>query len=260
MKKFRLDKLLVDRGFFASRELAQSFIMQGKVIVGNTKCMKAGQAVDEAAEIRILEPETFYVSRGGDKLAGAYDKFAFDIKDRICLDVGVSTGGFTDFLLRRGARFVFGVDVGYGQADLRIRNSSSVCLLERVNARFLTPDSFAGLVTRHCADALPFLSEISLVVMDVSFISVLKVLPAVKTLVRTDGEFIVLIKPQFEGKREQIGKGGVVRDEANRVAILHHVRSELSGLGFVVTDECDSPVQGAKGNKEAFFRLRIGQE
>ncbi len=220
----RLDKLLLERGLTTSRERAQALILAGKVLVNGQKIEKAGAGVEASADIRLLGEDLKYVSRGGLKLEEALEHWQIDVAGKICLDVGTSTGGFTDCLLQRGAARVIAVDTGHGQIDFRLRQDARVRLLEKTNARYLTRDRSA--------------KPVDLVVMDVSFISATLVLPAVIAAAfpepsseRTGRQIIVLVKPQFEAGREQVGKGGIVRDPAVQAAAVEKVRQALLALG-----------------------------
>jgi 23S rRNA (cytidine1920-2'-O)/16S rRNA (cytidine1409-2'-O)-methyltransferase len=237
----RLDQILVERGLFDSREKARRAVMAGLVEVGGRRLDKPGTAVGPESELRVLAPAEPFVSRGGRKLAAALDHFQIDPAGLRCLDVGASTGGFTDCLLQRGAAHVTALDVGYGLIDQRLRDDPRVTVVERTNARHLPADVF---------DA-PF----DLVVVDVSFISVLKVAPALLPHLAPGGSLLVLIKPQFEVGRGAVGKGGVVRDEAVRGAIVVERAAELAALGLDLVGAVDSPVAGARGNREAFALL-----
>ena len=292
--KLRLDKLLVERGLVPSRERAQALILAGKVLVNEQKIEKSGAAVESNATLRLLADDLQYVSRGGLKLERALDHWQIEVNGLACLDVGASTGGFTDCLLQRGAARVIAVDTGYGQMDFRLRQDPRVRLLEKTNARYLTHEALGEFV--------------SFVAMDVSFISATLVLPAViaaafpssdsgetgiparqerdseetgiparqerdigemgvparqerdsgETVVlarpgtnsKEDKNVVVLVKPQFEAGREQVGKGGVVRDEAAQKAAVERVRQCLIQLGAQQTDHIDSPILGAEGNRE----------
>jgi 23S rRNA (cytidine1920-2'-O)/16S rRNA (cytidine1409-2'-O)-methyltransferase len=237
--KTRLDKLLVDRGL-SSRERAQALILAGKVLVNGQKVEKAGAAVESDSEIRLLGEDLKYVSRGGLKLERALDQWNVDVVGKICLDVGASTGGFTDCLLQHGAARVVAVDTGYGQMDFRLRQDARVRLLEKTNARYLTPEQIG--------------EAIDLVVMDVSFISATLVLPAVINAAfpesKENKSMIILVKPQFEAGREFVGKGGIVRDEKAQTAAVEKVRQSVISLGAATTDVIESPILGAEGNRE----------
>jgi len=250
MTKLRLDKLLVERGLVGSRERAQALILAGKVLVNEQKIEKSGAAVEQDSQIRLLAEDLKYVSRGGLKLERALQHWSIDVRGRTCLDVGASTGGFTDCLLQHGAARVVAVDTGYGQMDFRLRNDSRVRLLEKTNARYLTPAMIA--------------EPVSFVAMDVSFISATLVLPAVlastfhaeetdwphPASAASSRDLIVLVKPQFEAGRDEVGKGGIVRDQAAQVAALERVRQCVLDLGSSSTDSVDSPILGTEGNRE----------
>jgi 23S rRNA (cytidine1920-2'-O)/16S rRNA (cytidine1409-2'-O)-methyltransferase len=233
----RLDQLLVERGLFASREQARRAIMAGEVRVDGRLVDKPGAAVPLAAalEVRAREP---FVSRAGRKLAAALDHFEIDPAGWVCLDVGASTGGFTDCLLQRGAARVYALDVGYGQLDARLRADPRVVVLERVNARHLA------------AGDLP--ERARLATIDVSFISLAKVVPALLAHLEPGGFLLPLVKPQFEAGRGAVGKGGIVRDEEQRLAVVERVAAALAGLGLEPMGRFDSPVAGMEGNRETF--------
>lgn len=242
MKKarLRLDQLLVERGLAVSREKAQALILAGQVRVGGQRSDKAAKAFDLDAQIEVASPPP-YVSRGGYKLAGALDHWSIDPSNWPCLDVGSSTGGFTDCLLQRGARHVYAFDVGTGQLDWKLRNDPRVTIRENFNARYLTP-----------ADTP---EACRLGVCDVSFISLTMIVPVLPPLMCEDGEFIMLVKPQFEVGREQVGKGGIVREpELHRFAI-ERVSGAMEKLGYRC-EWTDSPILGAEGNKEFLLYAR----
>lgn len=241
--KLRLDKLLVDRGLAASRERAQSLILAGKVLVNEQKLDKAGTQVNAGAAIRLLGDDLKYVSRGGLKLERALQYWQIDVSGKVCLDVGASTGGFTDCVLQHGAARVIAIDTGYGQMDFRLRQDSRVRLVEKTNARYLARDVIK--------------ENVDLVTVDVSFISATLVLPAITSAAfplspreRTGRQFIVLVKPQFEAGREFIGKGGIVKAEAAQFAAVEKVKKSLLDLGCTHTQHIDSPILGAEGNRE----------
>jgi 23S rRNA (cytidine1920-2'-O)/16S rRNA (cytidine1409-2'-O)-methyltransferase len=236
----RLDERLVREGLAPTRSQAQALILAGRVLVDDAPAGKAGQAVSETAQLRLRGERKRYVSRGGDKLAGALADLGLDVRGKLCLDLGASTGGFTDCLLQHGARAVVAVDVGYGQLDLRLREDPRVRLLERRNARQLTP-----------AD-VP--EAIELVTVDVSFISSTLLLPAIAA-VAPHAALLVMVKPQFEVGRERVGKGGVVRDEADRAAAVARVRAAAEALGYAARGEAESRLAGPKGNREVFLWL-----
>lgn len=237
----RLDQLLVERALFPSREQARRAVMAGLVTVDGRRIDKAGTEVPGSARLEVLAREPF-VSRAGRKLAHALDAFGLDPAGKTCLDVGASTGGFTDCLLQRGARRVYALDVGYGQLDQRLRNDPRVVVFERVNARHLA------------ADALP--ERCDLITADVSFISLVKIGPALLPHLAPDGLFLPMIKPQFEAGRHQVGKGGIVRDPAVREQVVRETAERLAALGLETLGIFDSPVTGMEGNREAFALFR----
>ncbi len=244
--KVRIDKLLVERGLAASRERAQAMVLAGRVLVANQKVEKAGASVDQDAEIRILGEDVKYVSRGGLKLEAALKHWSIDLAGRICMDVGTSTGGFTDCMLQHGAREVIAVDTGYGQIAQRLRSDARVKLLERTNARYLTAEKLRSVGARE---------DVSFLAIDVSFISVTLILPAVLRSAFTQPasrrqELVVLVKPQFEVGRKLVGKGGIVRDEQAQQGAVSKVREAVAELGGRNLEVIESPVLGAEGNRE----------
>ncbi len=232
--KLRIDKLMVERGLVPSRERAQALIIAGRVLVDDQKVEKPGTSVDSESVIRLLGEDLRYVSRGGLKLERALEHWKIDVSGKTCMDVGASTGGFTDCMLQHGAAKVIAVDTGYGQIYMKLRNDPRVMLLEKTNARYLQP-----------ADVEP----VQFVAMDVSFISATLVLPAVVESAKPEG-IVVLVKPQFEAGREHVGKGGIVRDENAQKMAIQKVREALVQLGFSVAEAIDSPILGAEGNRE----------
>lgn len=251
--KTRIDKLLVDRGLAASRQRAQALILAGKVLVDDQKLEKAGAQVSAECVIRLLGEDLKYVSRGGLKLEGALKHWNISVVGKVCLDVGASTGGFTDCLLQHGASQVIAVDTGYGQMDFGLRQDARVQLLEKTNARYLKREDLKREDLSQAAVGV----TVDLVAMDVSFISAALVLPAVigaafpeSVSGRRGRQIVVLVKPQFEAGREHVGKGGIVRDEAAQLAAVEKVRTALGSLGAVETDTIDSPILGAEGNRE----------
>jgi len=233
----------VERGLAASRERAQALILAGKVLVNEQKIDKAGAGIEQDSAIRLLSEDLKYVSRGGLKLERALEHWKIEVSGKVCLDVGASTGGFTDCLLQHGAARVIAVDTGYGQMDFKLRQDARVRLLEKTNARYLTRDAIG--------------EGVDLVVMDVSFISATLVLPAVIGAAfpgaqdeRRGTRVVVLVKPQFEAGREHVGKGGIVREEAAQMAAVDRVTAALTGLGTAHTDVIESPILGAEGNRE----------
>ncbi|MDE0330917.1 MAG: TlyA family RNA methyltransferase [Nitrospinae bacterium] len=248
-RKQRLDKLLVERALAPSRERARSLILAGLVSVDGKPATKAGFSFPEDATITLREISRPYVSRGGLKLERALDDFGVVPLDKYCLDIGASTGGFTDVLLTRGARRVASVDVGKGLIDWKLRNDSRITLLEGVNARHLTPEIFQTLA----GEERP-----SLCVVDVSFISVLKVLGPVQDLLDDDGEIIALIKPQFEVGKGRVGKGGIVREPELHREVLLRIWDETLRMKLTPHGISRSAITGAKGNREFFIYMKPG--
>jgi 23S rRNA (cytidine1920-2'-O)/16S rRNA (cytidine1409-2'-O)-methyltransferase len=242
MKRPRLDRVLVDKGLAESREKAQALIMAGKVLVNGLKASKPGQAADPEARLEVLAGPRF-VGRGGLKLAAAIESFGIEIAGRVCLDIGSSTGGFTDCLLQNGALRVHAVDVGAGQLDWRLRTDPRVIVHEGVNARELRFESIGELA--------------DLLVCDVSFISVTLILPAAVPLLQAPprGEMVILVKPQFEAGKGQVGKGGVVRDPEIHQAACDRVTRVVREFGFDAR-LMESPILGAEGNKEFLLYAR----
>lgn len=239
-QKQRLDVLLLERGLAESREKARALVLAGQVLVDGVPAGKPGHSVPVTSRIEVRQGLP-YVSRGGKKLEAALDQFGVLVGGRVCLDVGASTGGFTDCLLQRGARKVYAVDVGTGQLDWRLRNDPRVVVREGLNARYLSLDDLG--------------EPVDLIVCDVSFISVTLLLPALTAVLRPEGEMVILVKPQFEVGRGQVGRGGIVRDEALHAAACEKVEAELHRLGFQ-TLRMESPITGAEGNKEFLVYAR----
>jgi len=241
--KMRLDQLLVDRGLVSSRPKAQALILAGDVLVDDQPSTHAGKAFSLDVQIRLRNQEIPYVSRGGIKLAAAIKEFSILVTGKVALDVGASTGGFTDVLLQAGVQRVHAVDVGHNQMDWKIRNDPRVKVYEGVNARDLKPEQIGETV--------------DLITMDVSFISVVKILPALISIAGADTDWIVLIKPQFEVGREKVGKGGIVRDEDTRQEAVRAVSQAAETLGLKRLGLIQSPIEGGKGNIEylAYWRL-----
>jgi len=247
VKRERIDKLLVERGLADSRTKAQAMVMAGVVLVDEQRVEKPSHQFNTNSAIRIKgddDPTTRYVGRGGLKLEAALREFQIDVTGFVCLDVGASTGGFTDCLLQNGAKKVFAVDVGHNQIDWRLRNDPRVEVREGVNARYLTPEDFP--------------QKFDLVVMDVSFISVTKVLPAIVPLLASGGPIVTLIKPQFEVGRGEVGGGGIVRDEAKRSRVVEEVNNAARLLGLEVVNLIESPITGAEGNIEFLALYKLG--
>lgn len=241
----RIDKLMVQRQLAGSRERARALIMAGRVLVDDQPVDKAGAQVDQEASIRLKGEDIPYVSRGGLKLARALETFQVTAAGRTALDVGASTGGFTDCLLQEGARKVFAVDVGYGQLAWKLRHDQRVINLERTNIRYLTADQL---------DETP-----DLAVIDASFISLEKVLPSTTALVKPGSDIIALIKPQFEVGKGQVGKGGVVRDPDQHAQVIEKIKLIAAQAGCQVMQLCESPILGTKGNREFLMHLRTGR-
>ena len=234
-KKERLDKLLVARGLAETRAKAQALILAGQVFTGEQRLDKAGLSVAEDAPLSVKEVMP-YVSRGGLKLAAALVQFEVLVTAKVCLDIGASTGGFSDCLLQHGAARVVAVDVGHGQLDWKLRNDPRVEVREQVNARYLQPGDFA--------------ERFDMVVLDVSFISLTKILPVLPPLLARPAVVIPLIKPQFEVGRSEVGKGGIVRDPAAQARVVQEICACAEGLGLAVRGVMDSPILGADGNRE----------
>jgi 23S rRNA (cytidine1920-2'-O)/16S rRNA (cytidine1409-2'-O)-methyltransferase len=241
-EKSRIDVVLVERGLAASRERARALILAGRVLVNEQKVSKSGAAIAVDAAIRLLGEDLKYVSRGGLKLEAALEHWAIEVAGRVCVDIGASTGGFTDCLLQRGAARVTAVDTGFGQIAMKLRNDARVRLMERSNARLLEPDALGG--------------EATLLVMDVAFISATLVLRAVVEAAPGLTEAVVLVKPQFEAGREHVGKGGIVRDaEAWKLAV-ERVSDCVRGLRWEVAGTMESPIKGMEGNREFLLYAR----
>jgi 23S rRNA (cytidine1920-2'-O)/16S rRNA (cytidine1409-2'-O)-methyltransferase len=251
MKKTRLDLLAVERGLFATRQAAQTAIMDGAVLVNGEKITKPGLNIAESASIELVAAFRVpkFVSRGGLKLEKALDEFKIDVSKRICIDVGASTGGFTDCLLKRGAKRVYAIDVGYGQLDWGLRNDPRVVVMERINARHLEPETIYKTEEEARNPA-------SLAVADVSFISLSKILPAITAVLKPEAsDLICLVKPQFEAGREQVGKGGVVKAGAAHVQAIDQVAQSAHSLNLRVRSLTFSPLTGPAGNIEYLLHL-----
>ncbi len=245
MKKERIDKLLVALGFADSRTKAQALVMSGVVLVNERRVEKSSESFKSDANIRIKgkTDEIKYVGRGGLKLEKALQKFHIQPSKYVCLDIGASTGGFTDCLLQNGAKRVITVDVGTNQLVWKLRNDERVEVRENINARYLKPEDFS--------------EKFDLIVMDVSFISVTKILPALIKLLAENAKIIVLIKPQFEVGKGEVGKGGIVRDTEKHLEVIKKINDFAQEIGLIVLDLIDSPIAGADGNKE--FLALYGQ-
>ena len=242
MKKERLDVLLVKKGLASSREKAKAIIMSGIVFVDGQREDKAGSTFDEKQEIVVKGKTLKYVSRGGLKLEKAMNNFDIVLKDKVCMDVGASTGGFTDCMLQNGAVKVYSVDVGHGQLDWKLRNDERVVCMERTNMRYMTEDDID--------------EKASFVSIDVSFISLTKILPAVYRILNMGGEVVALIKPQFEAGREKVGKKGVVREKSTHIEVIEKVTNYAVSIGFEVAALEFSPIKGPEGNIEYLVHLK----
>ena len=241
----RLDTLLVERGLAASRERARALILAGSVRVNGQAAPKAGTMVPPDCDITVATPDHPFVGRGGVKLAHALDTFRIGVTGAVALDIGASTGGFTDVLLQRGAAHVVALDVGHGQLDWKLRSDPRVTVLEHVNARFLA------------AGQLPEATRVfDIVTIDVSFISLAHILPVVPPLLQPAGHVVALVKPQFEAGREEVGKGGIVRDERVRARVVADVVAAADRLGLRRAGLTESPIEGMEGNKEVLLYLK----
>ncbi len=245
MKKVRLDSLLVDRNIFDSREKAKRSIMSGIVFVDGQRSDKAGLKVDPEVTVEIKGRSLPFVSRGGLKLKKAVEEFGLDLSNKVCIDIGSSTGGFTDCMLQEGAAKVYSIDVGYGQLDYKLREDPRVVVMERTNIRNVTVEDLQ--------------EKVDFISVDVSFISLKLVLPVAKQLLNDQGSMVVLIKPQFEAGREKVGKNGVIRDAYTHREVLTEVITFLQGQNLPIAQLSFSPIQGPKGNMEflAFIKTHI---
>jgi 23S rRNA (cytidine1920-2'-O)/16S rRNA (cytidine1409-2'-O)-methyltransferase len=241
----RLDSLLLERGLVASRERARALILAGSVRVNGQPVTKAGTSVHADDEIAVATPDHPYVSRGGLKLAHALDTFGIEVQQRTALDIGASTGGFTDVLLQGGAAHVVALDVGHGQLDWKIRSDPRVDVVERVNARSLTG-----------ADLPPNRTSFDIVTIDVSFISLRYILPVVPSLMRPHADVVALVKPQFEAGRGEVGKGGIIRDPAVHARVVDEITAAADALGLTRAGLTESPIAGMEGNREFLLHLR----
>jgi len=242
--KERLDKILVDRGIVKSRERARAWIMEGNVLVDNAPVTKAGAMINPDSSITLKSEDIPYVSRGGLKLEAAIKHFNVSLENKVAMDVGSSTGGFTDCMLQRGAKKVYCVDVGYGQLAWLLRNNPRVILLERTNIRHLEREKIPD--------------NIDIATIDASFISLTKVLPKVLEFLKDGGEILALVKPQFEVGKGEVGKGGIVREEEKRLSAVDSVKTEMERIGLQAIGVFESPVAGQKGNIEYFLYLKKG--
>lgn len=241
----RLDSLLVDRGLASSRERARALILAGEVRVNGQPAAKAGTQVPHDADLTLTSRDHPYVGRGGLKLAHALDTFGIEVNGWTALDIGASTGGFTDVLLQRGASRVVALDVGHGQLDWKIRSDPRVVVLERVNARNLAPDQLP-----------PDLRRFDIITIDVSFISLRHILPVLEPLLRPGAHVVALVKPQFEAGRAEVARGGIVHDDAVRARVVEEVVAAADRLGLKRQGLTDSPIAGMEGNREFLLHLR----
>jgi len=242
--KERLDKILVDRGIVKSRERARALIMEGNVLVDNAPVTKAGAMINPDSSITLKSEDIPYVSRGGLKLEAAIKHFNVSLENKVAMDVGSSTGGFTDCMLQRGAKKVYCIDVGYGQLAWSLRNDPRIILFERTNIRHLERERIPDIIDIETIDA--------------SFISLTKVIPKVLEFLKDGGEILALVKPQFEVGKGEVGKGGIVREEEKRLAAVDSVREEMERIGLQTIGVFESPVAGQKGNIEYFLYLKKG--
>ncbi len=240
--KLRLDKALVEKGLCKSRERARALIMEGKVLVNGHPVTKPGTFIKEEDSIELKADDIPYVSRGGLKLEGALKQFNISVAGKTCMDIGASTGGFTDCLLKHGAKRVYAVDVGYGQLDWSLRNDPRVVVIERTNIRHME------------RDRVP--EEVDIITIDVSFISLTKVIPKALEFLKAGGEIIALVKPQFELTPQEVEKGGVIKTESKRLKAINKIKDYAESIGLLVLGITESPIKGSKGNIEYFIYLK----
>jgi 23S rRNA (cytidine1920-2'-O)/16S rRNA (cytidine1409-2'-O)-methyltransferase len=255
--KERLDKVLFSKGLVKSREMARALIMEGKVYVDGNKITKAGSPVNENSDISLQATDLPYVSRGGLKLEAAIKYFDIDVKDKIIMDVGSSTGGFTDCLLQKGAKKAYCIDVGYGQLAWSLRKDPRVILLERTNVRYLREilrEQGVRGKEQEYGDLVK--SKIDIATIDVSFISLTKVIPEIIKCLNDEGEVLALVKPQFEVGKGEVGKGGIVREEEKRLKAVKYVEEDMKKCGLKSQGVFQSPVLGQKGNVEYFLYMK----
>jgi 23S rRNA (cytidine1920-2'-O)/16S rRNA (cytidine1409-2'-O)-methyltransferase len=255
--KERLDKVLVAKGLVKSRDMARALIMEGNVFVGGNRVTKAGTLVSATSDIVLRNADLPYVGRGGLKLEAALDYFHIDVKDKVFMDVGSSTGGFTDCLLQRGAKKVFCIDVGYGQLDWSLRNDPRVVVMERTNVRYLG-EILKERMNKAGRVQYDELIErgIDMATADVSFISLKMVIPEIVKFVKNGGEILALIKPQFEVGRGEVGKGGIVKEEDKRLSAVRSLQEFSEKIGLATIGILESPVAGQKGNREYFLYVK----
>ena len=253
MKKLKLDELLVNRGFIPTVDEAQRYIMAGKVLIDDIIISQPGTLCDPLSHVRIKEKKSEYVSRGGDKIHHFLDQHTISVKDKCCLDIGISTGGFTDVLLRRNALHVLGIDVGYGILEYQLRKNKQLSLLERTNAREVTEIEINEALSQFHLN----IRDIQLVVMDVSFISVFKIFPNLLALLPNTTEYIVLIKPQFEAEKEMVDMGGIVTNSEHLNSTLQKVTDQFKELNLNIWATAPSEIKGTKGNQEYFYQVSL---
>lgn len=234
--KYRLDKLILDKGIISSRQRAKALIMEGKVFVNNIKIIKAGSLFAPDSNIEVKENNIPYVSRGGLKLEFAIKHFNILLQDKIAMDIGSSTGGFTDCMLQKGVKRVYAIDVGYGQMDWKLRQNEKVVLIERTNIRYLEPQKIP--------------EKIDIAVIDLSFISLTKIIIKTLDFLKSSGEIVALIKPQFEVGKGEVDKGGIVKDEAKRIRAVEKIKEYFKSCGIEIKGVIPSPILGQKGNTE----------
>ena len=254
-----MDKILVSKGLVKSRELASALIIEGKVFVNGIKITKAGTSVNETSDISLRQEGLSYVSRGGLKLEAAIDFFAIDVNGKIIMDVGSGTGGFTDCLLKRGARKVYCIDVGYGQLAWSLRKDPRVVLMERTNVRYLDKiirDKGERFKGQELEDLIK--GNIDMATVDLSFISLTKVIPSILGFIKEEGSVLALVKPQFEVGKGEVGRGGIVKDESKRLKTVEGVKKDLENLGLRTSGVFQSPFPGRKGNIEYFLLMMSG--
>ena len=242
-KKTRLDSYLVEEGLVPTRSKAQALIMSGAVTVDGERVDKPGAVVKEGSEVELKDSSQKFVGRGGQKLEGALTEFGIDVSGMVAVDVGASTGGFTDCLLQRGASKVYAVDVGYGQLDWKLRNDERVIVKEKINARYLKPEDIG--------------EKTDIAVIDVSFISLTMVISPLIEILKPGARLVALIKPQFEVGKGQVGKGGIVKDESKHQEVVQKIKSFLENTGFTVQGVTPSPILGTEGNKEFLISAKV---
>lgn len=253
-KKIRIDQHLLNKGIAVTLKEAQGIILAGKVTVNGQKVDKVGQLINPIHPMSIKQKNRKFVSRGGEKLEGAINAFQVSFENRVCLDIGISTGGFSDCALHYGANTIIGVDVGYGQVANKLQQDNRVIIIERTNAKELNKIFLKNKLIQLKQNA-ELLEEIDTVIMDVSFISVCSILPFIKEIVSKNTDYFILIKPQFEAQKNEVGKGGIIQPNELRLAIFERTKTKIKELGFYIKNECVSPITGTQGNTEYFLHL-----